>query len=306
MKIVDQTPFYKENGELSVLDRGKAILQFGPGWFKEIEAQKSVIAVLKKNLDKNYTLLCNIIPPGLDARIPLILVGPTGVYVMTVTPKIGMFRARGDQWGLVSGNTTRPENPNLLTLTEKMSRAIQVYLQRQGYADVSNVEAALLCSDPATTVDTMRPIIRVIMRDSLERFAASVMQARIVLNPESAFDIVNRLLNPPPPPVAKPAETAAPESTHPSSAQPGDPYVPSVAMPGSVSDPGPVAEPASTGTGVLPKMSPSIAPRPHSRRGLTTKQITLLAGMAVIWLIIIVAIIILIAMNMNPPLLLFK
>lgn len=62
MKIVDQTPFYKENGELSILDRAKAILQFGPGWFKEVEAQKSVIAVLKKNLDKNYTLLCNVIP----------------------------------------------------------------------------------------------------------------------------------------------------------------------------------------------------------------------------------------------------
>jgi len=48
MKIVDQTPFYKENGELSILDRARAILQFGPGWFKAIEAQKSVIAVLKK------------------------------------------------------------------------------------------------------------------------------------------------------------------------------------------------------------------------------------------------------------------
>ena len=79
MKIVDQTPFYKENGEISLIDRGKAIMQFGPGWFKQIEAQKSVIAVFKKNLDKNYTLLCNIIPPGLDARIPLILVGLTGV-----------------------------------------------------------------------------------------------------------------------------------------------------------------------------------------------------------------------------------
>jgi hypothetical protein len=309
MKIVDQTPFYKENGELSVFDRGKAILQFGPGWFKDIEAQKSVIAVLKKNLDKNYTLLCNIIPPGLDARIPLILVGPTGVYVMTVTPKIGMFRARGDQWGYVSGSTFRPENPNLLTLTEKMSRAIQVYLQRQGYADLSNVEAALLCSDPATTVDTMRPIIRVIMRDSLERFAASVMQARIVLNPESAFDIVNRLLTPPPPPPSKPdevAETAAPEPTASPSAQPGDPYVPAFAMPGSAPSPASLVEPASPGTGVLPQVAPSAAARPRSRRGLTTKQITLLAGMAVIWLIIIVAIIILIAMNMNPPLLMFK
>jgi len=205
MKIVDQTPFYKANGELSWIDRGKAIMQFGPGWFKDIQAQKMVIAVLNKNLDKNYTLLCNIIPPGLDARIPLILVGPTGVYVMSVTPKIGIFRARGDQWGTVFGNTLRPENPNLLTFTEKMARAIQFYLQRRGYTDLTNVEPILLCSDPAMTVDSMRPIIRVIMRDTLERFAASITQARIVLNPESAFDIVNRLLNPPPPALSNPS-----------------------------------------------------------------------------------------------------
>ncbi len=309
MKIIDQTPYYKENGEISILDRGRAFINFGPGWFKEIEAQRSVVAVLKKNLDKNYTLLCNITPPGLEARIPLILVGPTGVYVMTVIPKIGLFRARGDQWGTVVGSSFRTENPNYLTLTEKMSRAILVYLQRQGYADLSNVEAAVICSDPATTVDTMRPIVRVIMRDSLERFAASVMQARIVLNPESAFDIVNRLLNPPPPPPSRPvepAETAAPEVGASPSAQPGDPYIPAFAMPGSAPVTASTEQAVTPAMGVLPQAAPSAAPLAPRRRGLTTKQIVLLAGLAVIWLIIVVAIVILIAMNMNPPLIMLK
>ncbi len=163
--------------------------------------------MLGKALDKNYTLLCNVIPPGLDARIPLILVGPTGVYVMCVTPLIGMFRARGDQWGTISGNAFRPEKPNLLTRTERMARAIQVYLQRQGYSDLNGVEAVLLCSDPATHVDSMRPIIRVVMRDALERFAVSMAQGRIVMNPESAYDVVNRLLNPPVPAPANPDPT---------------------------------------------------------------------------------------------------
>ena len=89
MKIVDQTPFYKENGELSLIDRVRAIHGIWPWLVQGDRSTKSVIAVLKKTLDKNYTLLCNITPPGLDARIPLILVGPTGVYVMIVTPKIG-------------------------------------------------------------------------------------------------------------------------------------------------------------------------------------------------------------------------
>jgi hypothetical protein len=306
MKIVDQTPYYKEDGELSFIDRLKAIMEFGTGWFKEIEAQRSVIAVLKKSLDKNFTLLCNIIPPGLEARIPLILVGPTGVYVMTVTPKIGMFRARGDQWGTVSGSSLRPENPNLLTLTDKMARAIQIYLQRQGYTDLTNVEAILLCSDPATTVDSMRPIIRVIMRDSLERFAASIVQARIVLSPESAFNIVNRLLNPPPPPPSNPVEPVAPVTDALPPAQPADSTLPAFAMPGSA------ALPASTGESVLPvpaalpDTSSAAAPRPRARFKLTRNQVILLVVMVVIWCLIIAGLAFLVAINMNPPLIMLK
>ena len=306
MKIVDQTPYYKENGELSFIDRVKAIMEFGTGWFKEIEAQRSVTAVLKKSLDKNYTLLCNIIPPGLDARIPLILVGPTGVYVMSVTPKIGMFRARGDQWGTDSGNSLRPENPNLLTLTEKMARAIQIYLERQGYTDLTNVEAILLCSDPATTVDTMRPIIRVIMRDSLERFAASIIQARIVLSPESAFNIVNRLLNPPPPLPSKPVEPAGPAAEAVSPAQPSDPTVPAFAMPGSATVPASAGESVLLVPAVSPETSSAIAQRQRARIRLTRNQVILLVVMVVIWCLIIAGLAFLIAMNMNPPLIMLK
>ena len=306
MKIVDQTPFYKENSELSLIDRGKAIMQFGFGWFKEIEAQKMVIAVLKKTLDKNYTLLCNIIPPGLDARIPLILVGPTGVYVMSATTKTGIFRARGDQWGTISGNTLRPENPNLLSLTEKMARAIQVYLQRKGVVDLINVEAVLLCTDLAMTVDSMRPIIRVIMRDTFERFAVSITQARIVLTPESAFDIVNRLLNPPPPPPAKPVDTAGSVTSATFPDEPADPYAPTFALPGSVADSADIAPALSPipapGSETTPAAAPSLRPRP----GLTRSQILLLAGMLVIWILIVIGLAIYIMITMNPPLILLK
>ncbi len=351
MKIVDQTPFFTENGELSLIDRLRATLEFGPGWVKEIEAQKSVISILKKSLDKNFTMLCNVIPPGLDARIPLILVGPTGLYVMVVTPKAGMFRAKGDQWGIISGNSIKAENPNLLTRTERMARAIQIYLQRQGYIDLFNVEAVLLCSDTATNVDSMRPIIRVIMRDMLERFAASIPQSRVVLSPESVFDIVNRLLNPPPPPpsksavaappapavVAPPAPAVAAPPAHPEAAgvapvQSASPFVSTFTLPSSspfVSSetesiqPAPVSSaeaPAASPTSILastaksvpkapdaiPENSPSPAAPALPRFGLARNQIALLIGMAVIWILILAVFAFLIAITINPPLILLK
>jgi hypothetical protein len=249
MKIIDQTPFFKENGELSLMDRGKAIMQYGSGWFKELDAQKSVIAVLDRALDHKFTLLRNVTPPGLGIMIPLILIGPSGVYVMGINHLPGLFSARGDQWGAISDGGMKLEKVNLLTRLGKMARAVQVYLQRQGYSDMNGVEAVLLCSDPSTNVDSVRPIIRVVMRDALERFAVSIAQGRVVLSPESVFDITNRLLNPPPPPKAQAVEAVAAareESTYtpPASVlpepEPGTPLEP-IAPPEPVAPPEPLA-----------------------------------------------------------------
>ena len=298
MKVVDQTPFYKENGELSSIDRVKAIMKFGAGWFKEIEAQKSVIAVLDKALDKNYTLLHNVTPAGLDARIPLILVGPTGVFVMCVTPLIGMFRAKGDQWGTITGNAFKPERPNLLPRTERMARAIQVFLQRQGYANLLNVEAVLLCSDPSVHVDSTRPIIRVVMRDALERFAVSITQARVVFSPESVHDVVNRILNPPAPTPPKPVETAAASASIAATGPEEDPNNPAFAVPGSESIPASAGVPTPPGrfaqTVTTAVAGTQIGSSVRRRRGITGKQWAFLIGMLVIWCLMIAVFIFLI------------
>jgi hypothetical protein len=212
MKIVDHTPYFDtETGKISFVDRARAMMKFGSTWIREVEAQNEIIPVLSKVLDKNYTLLRNVTPPGLEASFPFILIGPTGVFVIYVTPIAGMYRAKGDQWGTISGNTLKNEKPNLLTRTERMARAIQVFLQRQGYLSLTSVEAILLCSDLSVHVDSIRPIIRVVLRDALERFAISVTQARVSLSPEAVQDLIGRILNPPKPPET--TETPEPQPT---------------------------------------------------------------------------------------------
>jgi hypothetical protein len=296
MKTIDKTPFYKD-GKLSLIDRGKAIMQYGMGWFKEIEAQNQVIAVLDKNLDKNFTLLRNVVPPGLDATIPFILVGPTGVFIMNVTPLTGMFRAKGDEWGTVTGSTFKPEKPNLLTRTERMARAVQVFLQRQGFSDLTAVEAILLCSDPTVTVDSLRPIIRVIMRDALERFTVSVAQARIVLTPESARKIANRILNPVDPAPAQPEETAETIPNVSTIEHSEDPYVPAFALPGAETAPGsPFFQPEAPGQ--ADETHPVGMQPARKRKGPTRKQWGLLIGMFIFWLLIVVVFTFLIVKNL--------
>lgn len=247
MKIIDKTPFVSENGEISVMDRAKATLKFGTAWYPEIQAQQQVLPILSQTLDRNYTLLRNVTPPGMGAAIPFILVGPPGVFVMYVTHLRGVFRAKGDQLGTISGNTFKPVTPNLLNVTARMARAVQIYLKRQGYEEV-NVEAVLLCADPGMHVDSQRPIVRVVLRDALERFLISLAQGRIVLTPEQAARLVERLVNPRPPQTAGAPATSAEEAAS------QDPYVPAFALPEA-------ALPAETTADWLNRLSAEEAPR---------------------------------------------
>jgi hypothetical protein len=284
MKIIDQTPFYNnETGEISFLDRGKAMMKFGANWIKEVEAQKEVISVLEKVLDRSYTLLRNVTPPGLEATFPLILVGPAGIFVMYVTPQTGIFRAKGDQWGTISGNTFKNEKPNLLTRTETMARAIQVYLIRQGSSDMTLVEAILLCSDPSVHVDSIRPIIRVVMRDALERFAISIMQARVLLSPESVQNVIARILNPPKPARPEPAEipaAAVPET--PASVRAEDSFVPAFVLPESQ------APALSTESSALPIAGTEVQSPLPPRKGLSKMQRSVLIAMFAFWFLLII------------------
>jgi hypothetical protein len=260
MKIIDQTPFYNnETGEISILGRDKAIMKFGTGWIKEVEAQKLVIAVLDKALDEKYTLLRNFTPPDLDIMIPFILIGPTGVFVMSVNPRPGLFVASGDQWGVISEGTLQPEKPNLLTRTEWLAHAIQVLLQQPGSSDLTGVEAVLLCPDPFTSVDDNQPIIRVVTCDALEPFAVSIAQTPFVHDPESVVDIVNRILNPPASAAPGLVETAAATPASPDAQQVIDSSVPAFSMEEAVSTPTSAGVPASPDELIQPASPPASA-----------------------------------------------
>lgn len=283
MKIIDKTPFFNnDTGEISILDRSKALMKFGADWIKEVEAQRQVIFVLGKVLDRTYTLLRNVTPAGMEASFPLILIGPAGVFVMYVSPLTGMFRAKGDQWGTISGNTYKTEKNNLLVRTERMARAIQVFLQRRGFMELINIEGVLLFSDPSVHVDSVRPIVRVVMRDALERFAISLMQARVVLTPDSVQNIIDRIINTPKPPApqqGEPQVEASPET--PTSAQAEDPYVPAFALPES---PAPAA---SNETSPLPTAETQPISQTSRRKGLTKMQWMFLVAMFIIWCLLI-------------------
>jgi hypothetical protein len=224
MEIIDRTPFLSESGEISVFDQLKAVLKYGDDWFEEVKAQKTVITCFTNALDNSFTLLRNISLAGLGVTIPLILVGPAGVYVLYVTPLRGMYRARGDEWGTLEGYKFKPARVNLIARTEHMGRAVQTYLERQGYPATTPVDAVLLAADPGLHIDSVRPVIRVVMRDALEHFAVSLVQGHTLFSAESVHDIVNRIANPSAPVPEAPPPPAAPDGAVAPFGQPADAF----------------------------------------------------------------------------------
>jgi hypothetical protein len=201
MRIVDRSPYPTAPDKINLLDRAIYSLRFGLSWFTEVRAQAKAIDIFRKLLDNQYTLVHNLSLPGQEALIPLVLVGPGGVSVYGVTGLSGIFRARGEAWSSVdSQRHYRPAKPNLITQTAQMAKSVEGYLRRCDVGGLS-VEPVLLCIDPGTHVESIRPITRVVLSDAVERFVVGQAQAEKTLSPAQVDEVVELLSNP----VARPA-----------------------------------------------------------------------------------------------------
>jgi hypothetical protein len=212
MKVIDKTPYQSEKGDISLLQRIQGTLEHGFNWFPELEAQQIVVTQLNSVLEKGFTLLRNVTLHNSAIVEPLILIGAPGVYVIRVTPLSGFYEAKGDQWSVVKNGHSFPEAINLLTQTARLARALQVFIERQGVILPGPIEAVLMATNPGMHVDSLRPVVRVVMSDGVKQFASSLLQARPVLKSEMVYDLPDRIVSPRPKAVAVPAPGAAPQA----------------------------------------------------------------------------------------------
>jgi hypothetical protein len=184
MKILDKTPFRAADGTIDIMGRAQGTLKFGLSWYARLQAQDVVIAVMEKVLGENFILLRNLTLPDTDIDLPLVLIGPPGLFLVNVIHERGVYRARDDEWGTVAGDKLVPASINQLQRTVKLGRVLQIYLDRAGFKGKAVVDPILLAADPGMHIESVRPAARIVMSDALERFAISMNQARPVLNGE--------------------------------------------------------------------------------------------------------------------------
>jgi len=196
MKIIDKTPFQKENGEIDLLARLRGTLKYGFSWYSELQAQVAVVSQLERAIDKGFVLIRNLTLPDSEIVVPLILVGAHGVNVIYATKARGFFEAKGDEWSTVARGRSQPASVNLLSRARLMARAVQLYIQRQNIQLGGPIEPVLIGTDPGFHVETTRPAVRVIMSDAIRQFGASLVQARPAMRPQDVYDLADRIVTP--------------------------------------------------------------------------------------------------------------
>jgi len=299
MKIIDKTPFLDEKGELGLMPRIQGMLQFGFGWPSELQAQKAIITFFDRQLEKGYTLIRNMTLGQSGIMIPIILVGPAGIFVIQVAFMRGRYEARGDTWNVESGSQYQPAPVNMIQVTLRMARALKVFIERQGAMMAPfHIEPVLIAGDPGLHIDSVRPAVRVMMIDGIKSFATGLATAQPVLSPEAVYELTERISNPHPPKTGK--EPLAP----PQAAPPDDwePYTPPAsfdtsaeAKPFSPSDFdfAMTDEEPSADIPPVPSASSSAAPSPRpaapSSRilGMTPPQLAVIAGLGLAFLCIL-------------------
>lgn len=279
MKIIDKTPLHDEKGQLGVVGRIQGTLKYGLSWTAELEAQKVVLGQFGRIFDKGYVLIRNFTLPNSEIVIPIILLGPGGVYVLHVTTVKGFFEAKGDQWNTVNNGASQPAPINLLLRVSRFARAVQVYLERINVDLKTPVEPVLITTDPGAHIDSMRPVARVVQSDAIKQFANSVLQARPVWRLDYAYSLADIIIDPAPPDQRQPmpppeAQTPGDRAQAIFDASAGthrDDF-------GFGFDEEPVAEPQAEGS---PRPPQARRPRPVQKRkakGLTTAQLIMLVA----------------------------
>jgi hypothetical protein len=196
MKIIDLSILRDTAGKIPFAAWLRKTLGEGQQWQAELDAQDQVMVRLEKTLGNDFTLIREVRIPGLSTPIPMVLIGPSGIFVIYASAVKGSFRARGDAWlKLDNSGNMHVSNPNLPNRTRLYSEAVRKFLA-QNSMPVTDIEPVLTFSQPEAFVENIKAPIRMVMCDGLESYGGSLRLLNPIFSPEEVADIVRLLSNP--------------------------------------------------------------------------------------------------------------
>lgn len=276
MRLIEKTPYLEEDGSISVINRIQGTIKNGFSWYGNLQEQAKAVAFFKKQFDKKFTLIRNLTLDGSEITIPCILIGPPGVYVFIITGIEGTYRAKGDNWGKVDGEKYKEANINLVQRTQQFSKAVNLYLEKQGIELPQPITPILLALNPRLHLEIVRPAIRIVMNDALERFAVQLRQSPPVMVVSDVHQVSEALISPLRKKAAKPTPITPPQEDNLNDL--------GFSFEDEEEEEEETAQDDLTPAPVIKAASPARKPRRKTGRktllGMTTKQLIIIAAMA--------------------------
>ena len=198
MKIIDKTPLVNEKGELGPSQRIQGMMKYGLRWPNELQDQRAIITFIDRQLEKGYTLIRNMTLGASGITVPMILLGPAGIYVIHVTFLRGRYEARGNAWNEESGTGFKPASVNLIQQTARLATAVKMWIERQGIKLPVSIEPVLIGANPGLHVESVKPVVRVLMIDGIKSFVTGLQTSDRVLSAEAVHEFTERIINPRP------------------------------------------------------------------------------------------------------------
>jgi len=200
MIVIDCNPAPEKRDALDNLPTQlDKILKDTPLGRKDVKAYETMISHMERALSNKFYLLQNVMIEGAEKPVSTVLVGPPGFYLLNTSFQKGIFRAKEDTWSEMKGRNRQfePTHPNLVKETQQFAALLGDFLSSR-LPQAPPVHPVLILLNPGTHVDSVRPAVRTILTDGLERFIARLSLDAPQLTSEDVHVIVNRLKEPAP------------------------------------------------------------------------------------------------------------
>lgn len=194
MKIIDQSARQGSTSPPNMVGRlmGRLSEAFST---QDARAQETFVKTTSRIFDDRFILLRNSILADLETPIPLILIGPPGMWVIYPSGAKGVFRAEETGWEELDSLSRRmkPSHPNLITRTALLAGAVEKFLIEKGVS-LPSIEPILYFSDPGLHLEAVRPAARVIPSDALGRAAVGQLKLEPALDARAVERLTNLLI----------------------------------------------------------------------------------------------------------------
>jgi len=150
---------------------------------EHLQAQEVLANQLGRMLDDHYILLRNLVLEAGAQPIPMILFGPSGIWVINAYGGEGLFRAEGEEWLVLNPRTQQFQvaPKNLIRQTLELAGEVKNFLLSLGETYPAP-QPILFCGHPGAHIDASQPAVRIVRMDGVERLYGLLVSGRPVLD----------------------------------------------------------------------------------------------------------------------------